>query len=141
QENLEQDRVRWLNDEQRMTAAMTELADALGLEKMPRRIECFDISTLHGTHSVASMVVFENGKPKKSDYRRFSIKGVAGQNDYAMMQEVIRRRFKRAAREDVTEEWRTLPDLGSVDGGQGQRNAALEVLREQGDSVSRCECA
>ncbi|MBX5445936.1 excinuclease ABC subunit UvrC [Sphaerobacter sp.] len=130
QENLEQDRVRWLNDEQRMTAAMTELADALGLEKMPRRIECFDISTLQGTNSVASMVVFEDGKPKKSDYRRFSIKGVAGQNDFAMMQEVIRRRFKRAAREDVTEEWRTLPDLVIVDGGKGQLNAALEVLRE-----------
>lgn len=135
QDNLEQDRVRWLNDEQRMTAAMTELGDALGLEKMPRRIECFDISTLQGTNSVGSMVVFEDGKPAKSDYRRFGIKSVDGQNDFAMMQEVIRRRFKRASREDVTEEWRTLPDLVIVDGGKGQLNAALEVLAELEVSV------
>jgi len=80
-ENFEQTRLRWLNDEQRMTAALTELADALELAGLPRRIECFDISTLQGTNMVASMVVFEDGRPKKSDYRRFSIKSVDGQND------------------------------------------------------------
>ncbi len=130
QENLEQNRVRWLNDEQRMTAAMSELADALGLEGLPRRIECFDISNTQGTNPVASMVVFEDGKPKKSDYRRFQIKTVVGPNDFAMMQEVVRRRFRRAKREDVTEDWRQMPDLVIVDGGKGQLNAALEVLRE-----------
>lgn len=130
QENLEQNRLRWLNDEQRMTAAMGELADALQLERLPRRIECFDISNLQGTNPVASMVVFEDGKPKKSDYRRFTIKQVEGPNDFAMMQEVIRRRFRRATADDATEDWRKLPDLVIVDGGKGQLNAALEILRE-----------
>ncbi len=130
EENLEQSRLRWLNDQQRMTAAMSELADALALEGMPRRIECFDISNLQGTNPVASMVVFEDGKPKKSDYRRFKIKTVEGPNDFAMMQEAVGRRFRRAAREDVTEDWRKMPDLVIVDGGKGQLSAALETLRE-----------
>ena len=130
QENLEQSRLRFLNDAQRITGALSELADALGLENLPHRIECYDISNLQGTNPVASMVVFEEGKPKKSDYRRFGIKTVQGANDFAMMQEVIRRRFKRASREDVTEDWRTMPDLVIVDGGKGQLNAALEVLAE-----------
>jgi excinuclease ABC subunit C len=131
-ENLEQNRLRWLNDEQRMTAAMTELADALGLSKMPRRIECFDISTLQGTNMVASMVVFENGRPKKSDYRRFSIKTVDGQNDFAAMREVVGRRFRRLATEPDTEAWASQPDLVIIDGGKGQLNAALEALRDLG---------
>lgn len=129
-ENLEQARLRWLSDEQRMTAALTELADALKLDELPRRIECFDISTLQGSNTVASMVVFEDAKPRKSDYRRFAIKTVEGQNDFASMQEVIGRRFKRAASETETESWRNLPDLVIVDGGKGQLNAALEALRE-----------
>ena len=131
-ENLEQARLRWLSDEQRMTAALSELAEALQLNEMPRRIECFDISTLQGSNSVASMVVFEDARPKKSDYRRFAIKDVAGQNDFAMMQEVVRRRFKRAASETETESWRQLPSLVIIDGGKGQLNAALEVLDELG---------
>ena len=129
-ENLEQNRLRWLSDEQRMTAALSELADALKLDELPRRIECFDISTLQGTNTVASMVVFEDAKPKKSDYRRFAIKSVEGQNDFASMQEVIGRRFKRAANETETESWRTLPSLVIVDGGKGQLSAALETLTE-----------
>ena len=127
-ENLEQNRLRWLSDEQRMTAALSELADALKLDELPRRIECFDISTLQGTNTVASMVVFEDAKPKKSDYRRFAIKTVEGQNDFASMQEVIGRRFKRAATDSETESWRTLPSLVIVDGGKGQLSAALETL-------------
>ncbi|HET7034507.1 MAG TPA: excinuclease ABC subunit UvrC [Thermomicrobiaceae bacterium] len=130
EENLEQNRLRWLNDQQRTTAALSELADALKLEGLPRRIECFDISNLQGTNTVASMVVFEDGKPLKSDYRRFKIKAVDGPNDFASMQEVVGRRFRRAAREDATEEWRTMPDLVIVDGGKGQLNAAREVLAE-----------
>jgi len=127
-ENLEQNRLRWLNDQQRTTAALSELADALSLEGIPRRIECFDISNLQGTNPVASMVVFEDGKPKKSDYRRFKIKTVEGPNDFAMMQEVVGRRFKRAKSEDEAEEWQTMPDLVIVDGGKGQLSAALETL-------------
>ncbi len=130
EENLNHERVRWLNDEQRTTMALTELSDRLELEKLPRRIECYDISNLHGDSPVASMVVFEDGRPKKSDYRRFGIKDVSGPNDYAMMQEVLRRRFRRAKDLESTEEWRELPDLVIIDGGKGQLNAALEVFRE-----------
>lgn len=129
EENLEQTRLRWLSDEQRMVAAMTELADGLGLTDLPRRIECFDISTLQGTNSVASMVVFEDGKPKKSDYRRFAIKEVEGQNDFAMMSEVVTRRFKRFASEPDTEAWASKPDLVIVDGGKGQLSSALAALK------------
>ena len=134
-ENLEQNRLRWLSDEQKLTAAMSELSDALSLQSIPRRIECFDISTLQGTNTVASMVVFTDGKPNKKEYRRFAIKEVEGQNDFASMQEVIRRRFKRAAQEDATESWRTLPDLVIVDGGKGQLSAAMAVLIDLGVDV------
>ena len=131
-QNLEQSRVRWLNDEQRTTAALSELADALALDRIPRRIECFDVSNLHGTNAVASMVVFENGKPKKSDYRRFQIQQVEGPNDFAMMQEAIRRRYRRALDAEQTEAWQTMPDLIIVDGGKGQLSAALSALQELG---------
>lgn len=131
-QNLEQSRVRWLNDEQRTTAALSELADALALDRIPRRIECFDVSNLHGTNAVASMVVFEHGKPKKSDYRRFQIKQVEGPNDFAMMQEAIRRRYRRALDTEQTEAWQTMPDLIIVDGGKGQLSAALSALQELG---------
>jgi excinuclease ABC subunit C len=116
------------------TAAMTELADALDLPRLPRRIECFDISNLQGTNQVASMVVFEDGKPAKKDYRRFTLKGVDGANDFAAMAEVIRRRFRRAAEADEEQEgkWTTLPDLVIVDGGKGQLNAAIGALAEVG---------
>ncbi|MDP9358763.1 MAG: excinuclease ABC subunit UvrC [Chloroflexota bacterium] len=134
EENLEQSRLKFLSDEQKMTAAMTELADALDLPRLPRRIECFDISNTQGTNPVASMVVFEDAKPAKKEYRRFAIKTVVGSNDFAMMQEVIRRRFKRAAEADEEKDgkWTTLPDLVIVDGGKGQLNAALAALNEVG---------
>jgi excinuclease ABC subunit C len=131
-QNLEQSRVRWLNDEQRTTAALSDLADVLGLDRIPRRIECFDVSNLHGTHPVASMVVFEHGRPKKSDYRRFQIKETERPNDVAMMEEAIRRRYRRAFEADQPETWQTMPDLVIVDGGKGQLNAALSVLRQLG---------
>ncbi|HEX5499149.1 MAG TPA: excinuclease ABC subunit UvrC, partial [Thermomicrobiales bacterium] len=133
-ENLEQSRLKHLSDEQRMTAAMTELAEALELPRLPRRIECFDISTLHGTNTVASMVVFDDGCPSKRDYRRFAIKTVEGTDDFASMREVIRRRFRRAAEADADEagKWTTLPDLVIVDGGKGQLGAALAALNEVG---------
>src|SRR5690606_31934374 len=100
EENLKQSSLRWLNNEQKLTAALTELSDALSLPGVPRRIECYDISTLQGTNTVASMVVFENGKPSKKEYRRFSIKEVEGQDDFASMHEVLTRRFKRSLDQD-----------------------------------------
>lgn len=141
-ENLEQSRLKFLSDEMKMTAAMNELADALDLPRLPRRIECFDISNIQGTNPVASMVVFVDGKPAKKEYRKFTIKTVVGANDFAMMNEVIKRRFRRAAEaeeESVSQDgqaakWATLPDLVIVDGGKGQLNAALEALDEVGMS-------
>ena len=136
-ENLEQSRLKYLSDEMKMTAAMTELAEALDLPRLPRRIECYDISNLQGTNPVASMVVFEDGKPAKKEYRRFTIKTITGANDFAMMKEVITRRFRRAAEHDEENEgkWTTLPDLVIVDGGKGQLNAALEGLADVGMDV------
>ena len=102
---------------------------------MPRRIECYDISTLQGTNTVASMVVFENGKPSKKEYRRFSIKEVEGQDDFASMHEVLTRRFKRSLDQEQTESWRTMPDLVIVDGGKGQLSSAMRALSELGVDV------
>ena len=134
EENLEQSRLKFLSDEQRMTAAMTEIAAALDLPRLPRRIECFDISNLHGTNPVASMIVFQDGRPAKKEYRRFSIKTVEGSNDFAMMREVISRRFRRAA--DAAEgpdgKWSVIPDLVIVDGGKGQLSASLAGLHDAG---------
>jgi len=131
-ENLAQDRLRWLTDEQKMTAALSELQDALGLSGWPRRIECYDISNTQGTNSVASMVVFEDARPKKSDYRKFAIKTVEGPNDFASMNEVVGRRFKRLQTPDATgaASWSSWPDLIIIDGGKGQLGAALDALRE-----------
>ncbi|MBA2596397.1 MAG: excinuclease ABC subunit UvrC [Chloroflexia bacterium] len=132
EENLEQSRLKFLSDDQRMTAAMTALADALDLPRLPRRIECFDISNFQGTHPVASMIVFQDGRPAKKEYRRFTIKTVEGSNDFAMMREVITRRFRRAAEEDGDGKWTAMPDLVIVDGGKGQLSAALAGLEEVG---------
>ncbi len=136
-DNLEQNRIKFLSDEMKMTAALTELAEQLDLPRLPRRIECFDISNLHGTNPVASMVVFIEGRPAKKEYRKFTVKTVEGSNDFAMMKEVVGRRFKRAAEESENEEsrWAELPDLVIVDGGKGQLNAALEALDSSGMSV------
>ncbi len=129
-ENLKLDRLRWLSDEQKLTAAMSELSDALLLPDLPRRIECYDISTLQGTNTVASMVVFIDGKPSKKHYRRFTIKTVDGQDDFASMREVIGRRFRRLNEEEDTKSWTEKPDLVIIDGGKGQLNAALSALLE-----------
>jgi excinuclease ABC subunit C len=142
-ENLEQARIKHLSDEMKMTAAMTELADALDLPRLPRRIECYDNSNLQGTNPVASMVVFVDGKPAKKEYRRFNIKTVVGADDFASMKEIISRRFRRAAESNEEEEgkWTTLPDLVIIDGGKGQLNAALEALAEVGMDVPICGLA
>jgi len=134
---------QWQADTNRQTQALSEIQEALGLDAPPGRIECFDISTLQGTHTVGSMVVFAKGVPSKSDYRRFNVKGrgnLGEPDDYAAMREVLRRRFRRAVEEAVTdpgskarastEAWKLLPDLLIVDGGKGQLGIAVEVLAE-----------
>ena len=97
QEVLEQQRIKWLTDSQKTQLALEELQEALNLVNPPQRIECYDISNTQGTNSVGAMVVFEAGRPKNSEYRRFKIKQVEGPNDFASHQEVLRRRFRRAA--------------------------------------------
>jgi len=101
------------------------LKEKLGLKKAPKVIEAFDISTIGGQHSVGSMVQFRNGKPDKSNYRKFRIKTVKDINDFAMMKEVITRRYSR-----IKKESKEMPDLILIDGGKGQLNIALEVLKE-----------
>ena len=134
-ETLQRERARWLADQGKTLAALEELAEALGLAGAPRRIECYDISNFQGAQSVGSMVVFEDGRPRTGEYRRFRIKEVVGANDFASHQEVLGRRFKRArSGEEGTEEelrWR-LPDLVVIDGGKGQLSAAKQVLDELG---------
>ena len=134
-ETLAREQARWLADEGKTLAALEELAGAIGLTALPMRIECYDISTIQGTNTVGSMVVFEEGRPRSGEYRRFRIKTVEGTDDYASHREVLRRRFHRAleAEEGVAEElrWR-LPDLVVIDGGLGQVNAARGVLDSLG---------
>jgi excinuclease ABC subunit C len=103
--------------------AVTSLQKDLHLERLPRRIECFDISNTQGTDSVASMVVFVDGKPRKSEYRKFKIRSVQGPDDFASMREVIERRYRR-----LVEEQGAPPDLIMVDGGKGQLSSAVDVL-------------
>jgi excinuclease ABC subunit C len=119
----------------RTTIALDELQKVLSLPNTPFRIECFDISNIQGTNSVASMVVFENGKPKKSDYRKFKIKIDGQPNDFAMMKEALSRRFSIAhIKEDSENRW-MLPDLLVIDGGKGQLGVACEVLKEKGLNI------
>jgi excinuclease ABC subunit C len=137
-EALQMMQAKWLADSGKTRVALEELQEELNLPNMPRRIECYDISSIGGTSAVGSMVVFLHGRPRSAEYRRFRIKTVAGADDYAMLQEVLRRRFKRAgavARGEAPEEesgWGMLPDLVIVDGGKGQLNAALDVMRDLG---------
>ena len=130
-------------DKSKQVLALQELQSALGLETPPGRIECYDISTLQGTNTVGSMVVFAEGTPRKSDYRRFKIRGRGGQgepDDFASMRELLRRRFRRAVEPQSDDPgakarqsnaaWAVLPDLVIVDGGKGQLGVAVEVLKE-----------
>jgi excinuclease ABC subunit C len=110
----------------RQESALDELAHALGLNEPPYRIECYDISNIQGTHAVASMAVFEQGRPAKDQYRRFRIQTVEGPDDFASMAEVILRRFDPVRLAD--ERFGTLPDLVVVDGGKGQLSSARAVM-------------
>jgi excinuclease ABC subunit C len=143
---LEQEKLKAERRRQQRVEALDGLQNALGLDALPVRIECFDISHLGGTHTTASMVVFEGGAPKKSDYRRFNIREVEPGDDYAAMGEVLTRRYgqwsKQAERSPYDAErdpsFAALPNLIVIDGGKGQLAAGLEALqgfRERGVAV------
>jgi len=137
EEMLAREQARWLADQGKTLGALEELTEALSLPTLPTRIECYDISNFQGAETVGSMVVFEDGKPRTGEYRRFRIRGVIGPNDFASHQEVLRRRFRavqgRAGDEGSAEERRwAMPDLVVIDGGRGQVSAAKEVLDELG---------
>jgi excinuclease ABC subunit C len=128
---LESDRADRERKRLRRVEALEELRECLNLESLPLRIECFDISTIQGESPVGSMVVFQDAVPKKAHYRKFGIKGVEGQDDFAMMAEVISRRFARAREvtaERYDEGFASIPNLVVVDGGKGQLSAALAAL-------------
>ena len=120
-------------EDSKTRGAQEEIRRLLGLKEL-HRIESYDISNISGVDSVGSMVVFTDGKPKSSDYRKFRIKSVKGPDDYASMHEVLTRRFKRGL-EGQSESFSSLPDLIMMDGGRGQVNIALEVLSELGLSI------
>lgn len=144
---LSQDKEKIKREELRTIGAMNQLGTLVGMEGV-RRIEAFDISNTSGFESVGSMVVFEDGKPKRNDYRKFKIKWVKGSNDYASMKEVLTRRFSHGLLEvqELKEKgvdqaygsFTRFPDLIMMDGGRGQVNIALEVLGELGLSISVC---
>jgi excinuclease ABC subunit C len=129
-------RLQWQADAHKQEQALAELEEALELSRTPARIECYDISTIQGAETTGSMVVFVQGVPRKSHYRRFNVDDVDGQDDYASMRDVLNRRFRRwqiAQSEEMLgtrdiKGWAKLPDLLLVDGGKGQLAVAVEVL-------------
>ncbi len=144
---LSQDREKLKREEGRTIGAVKEIAVLLGLDSI-ERMEAFDISNINGFENVGSMVVYEKGRPKRSDYRKFRIKTVTGPDDYACMREVLTRRFKHGIEENIELKNKQLdkefgsfskfPDLLMMDGGRGQVNIALEVLKELNISIPVC---
>lgn len=132
---LLQDTERIKNEQKKTIGAMTEIAKLIGLPEI-KRAEAYDISNTNGVESVGSMIVFQDGKPQKNDYRKFKIKTVKGPDDYKSMKEVLTRRFKRAI--EGSKGFEIYPDLIMMDGGRGQVNIALEVLKELGLSIPVC---
>lgn len=154
-EALAQMRVKWMADANKTEQALEQLREELSLPEIPRRIECYDNSNIQGTSPVSSMVVFMDGKPATNQYRKFKVRTVEGADDFATMQEVLRRRFARHGRgtagttateehggtearssdgaeaRDTADAW-DLPDLVIIDGGKGQLGAAVQVMRELG---------
>ena len=136
---LEQDKDRIKREEARTIGAMKEISGLLGLEQVVR-VEAYDISNISGFESVGSMIVYERGKPKRSDYRKFKIRSVKGPDDYASMHEVLTRRFEHGLQEQKELEekqvadrfgsFSVFPDLIMMDGGKGQVNIALQVLEQ-----------
>lgn len=133
---LSKDRERIKREEGRTIGAVHEVEDWLGLENVVR-MEAYDISNISGFESVGSMVVYEKGRPKRSDYRKFKIKWVQGPNDYASMEEVLTRRFTHESNGEF-DSFARLPDLILMDGGRGQVNIALKVLNNLGISIPVC---
>ncbi len=131
-QGLEQLKIKEVTAGKSADTALAEIAKELHLPGPPLRLEAYDISNIQGSSAVGSMVVFEKGKPKPAYYRRFKIRTVAGANDYAMLQEVLRRRFKRSATGGAKagDSWAVMPDLILIDGGKGQLNAALAIMKE-----------
>lgn len=144
---LSQDKEKIKREELRTIGAMNQVAGFIGLEHI-RRVEAYDISNTSGLESVGSMVVYEDGRPKRSDYRKFKIQSVKGPNDYASMREVLIRRFthgmeeaKKLRNDEIDEKlgsFTRFPDLVMMDGGRGQVNIALEVLEELGLDIPVC---
>jgi excinuclease ABC subunit C len=130
---LEQLKFRLDTDAHAAEVSLNELAEKLSLPLPPKRIECYDISNIHGTNAVGSMVVFEDAMPRRDKYRRFLIKTVPGADDYAMLREIIGRRFRHGSQNGG--EWSVVPDLVVVDGGIGQLNAVTAVLQELGTKI------
>ncbi len=129
-ENLQQELLQRTTKKQAVREALEELAQALNLPRMPQRIECYDISHVQGAETVASMVVFEQGRPSPGEYRRFKIKTVEGPDDFASMTEVIYRRFRKAREGDA--KFAKIPDLVVIDGGKGQLSAARAAMKDLG---------
>ena len=145
---LEQFKDKILRDKEQNNKALEELQVALSLEDIPQRIEAYDISNIQGVDSVGTMIVFEEGRAKNSDYRKFKIKTVKGADDYNSMREILTRRFKRGLNEVLDIQERSLefskgkfskfPELIMMDGGKGQVNVAKEVLRELDIDIKVC---
>ena len=147
-QGLSQRRAKWLSNTDAVQQALSELQEQLTLPHLPLRIECYDISNIQGTNAVGSMVTFQDGFPKPAHYRRFRIRDVEGVDDYAMMREVLRRRFARLAdtkgkgspaggevrlqAPNGEERWGVVPNLVLIDGGKGHLSAALEVFLQMG---------
>jgi excinuclease ABC subunit C len=136
EQGLQQLKIKQLAAPTTLAAALAEIKRELHLSCLPWRMEGYDISNIQGTAAVGSMVVFDQGKPKPSHYRRFRIKTVPGADDYAMLREVLKRRFKRSSIKSsdtsAPDTWTILPDLVLIDGGKGQLNTALSAMREVG---------
>ena len=124
---LEELKLSTLESEERATSPVYELGRELGLQRLPRSLVCFDISTAQGTDTVGSCVWFENGRPRRGEYRKFRVKSVVGTDDFASMREVVGRYFRRRV-----DEKKPLPDLAVIDGGKGQLGAAAEAVHEVG---------
>lgn len=129
-ESLQQARAKWMADRGKKDQALQQLQDELELPTLPRRIECYDISTIQGTSAVGSMVVFEDGNPKRSEYRRFRIKGVGRQDDFAMMHEVLKRRFWRVRRQTEQDGANENQPLELGVGHETDREAVEDALAE-----------
>ena len=148
-QGLSMSKIRRLAGQGALDTALAEVQEALSLPRLPNRIECYDISNISGTDAVGSMVVFQNGAPSKQHYRRFKIKTVDGPDDFAMMKEMLQRRFKRMAKQEgdtpsaetADGSWENVPDLILIDGGKGHLTAVQTVFMEMGISTDQVPLA